>query len=83
MNTYKCRTPTWFIQSKSCLDSPCGPVVKNPPYNAGDMGSIPGQGMWELTSHMPGNNYAHELQLESLHRNKRSHMPQLRLDAAK
>ena len=27
-----------------CRDSPGGPVVKNPPSNAGDMGSIPGQG---------------------------------------
>ena len=25
-------------------DFPGGPVVKNPPCNAGDMGSIPGQG---------------------------------------
>ena len=25
-------------------DFPGGPVVKNPPYNAGDTGSIPGQG---------------------------------------
>ena len=25
-------------------DFPGGPVVKNPPANAGDMGSIPGQG---------------------------------------
>ena len=25
-------------------DFPHGPVVKNPPANAGDMGSIPGQG---------------------------------------
>ena len=25
-------------------DFPSGPVVKNPPYNAGDAGSIPGQG---------------------------------------
>ena len=24
-------------------DFPGGPVVKNPPYNAGDTGSIPGQ----------------------------------------
>ena len=30
-------------------DFPGGPVVKNPPSNAGDMGSIPGQ---ELRSHM-------------------------------
>ena len=25
-------------------DFPGGPVVKNPPYNAGDAGLIPGQG---------------------------------------
>ena len=25
-------------------DFPGGPVVKNPPYNAGDAGAIPGQG---------------------------------------
>ena len=25
-------------------DFPGGPVVKNPPFNAGDVGSIPGQG---------------------------------------
>ena len=25
-------------------DFPGGPVVKNPPYNAGEAGSIPGQG---------------------------------------
>ena len=30
-------------------DFPGGPVVKNPPSNAGDMGSIPGLGR----SHMP------------------------------
>ena len=28
----------------SYWDFPGGPVVKNPPYNAGDVGSIPGQG---------------------------------------
>ena len=33
-------------------DFPSGTVVKNPPANAGDMGSIPGPG----TSHMPRNN---------------------------
>ena len=30
--------------SKYPGDFPGGPVVKNPPYNAGDTGSIPGQG---------------------------------------
>ena len=32
----KKKVPSW--------DFPGGPVVKNLPYNAGDMGSIPGQG---------------------------------------
>ena len=35
-------------------DFPGGPVFKNPPYNAGDVGSIPGQGTGE--SHMPWSN---------------------------
>ena len=35
-------------------DFPGGPVFKNLPYNAGDMGSIPGQGTGE--SHMPWSN---------------------------
>ena len=26
------------------LDFPGGPLAKNPPFNAGDLGSIPGQG---------------------------------------
>ena len=39
-----------FISFKSYIqDLPAGPVVKNPPANAGDMGSIPGLGR----SHMP------------------------------
>ena len=29
---------------KEWRDFPGGPVVKNPPYNAGDAGLIPGQG---------------------------------------
>ena len=29
---------------KSLKDFPGGPVVKNPPCNAGDVGSIPGPG---------------------------------------
>ena len=36
-----------FCSSKNTIkeirDFPGGPVVKNPPYNAGDVGSIPGQ----------------------------------------
>ena len=32
------------VIKKSSRDFPGGPVVKSPPYNAGDAGSIPGQG---------------------------------------
>jgi len=42
-------------------DFPGGPVVKNPPANAGDTGLIPGRGRL----HMPGSNYAHEPPLPS------------------
>ena len=56
-------------------DFPRGPVVKNPPANAGDMGSIPGPGRF----HMMWSNYAHEPLLlepvcpEPAFCNKRSH----------
>ena len=63
-------------------DFPGGTVVKNPPANAGDTGSIPGPGR----SHMPWSNEAREPQLlsscatttepmclEPVLRNKRSH----------
>ena len=52
-----------------------GTVVKNPPANAGDMGSSPGPGR----SHMPQSNKAHAppllkpVSLEPVLRNKRSH----------
>ena len=41
-----------FTINKSLRDFPGGAVVKNPPANAGDMGSIPGPGR----SHMPQSN---------------------------
>ena len=41
-----------FIDSKTGRDFPGGAVVKNPPANAGDMGSSPGPGR----SHMPRSN---------------------------
>ena len=42
-----------FYNSRLCYrDFPCGTVVKNPPANAGDMGSSPGLGR----SHMPRSN---------------------------
>ena len=40
-------------------DFPSGPVAKNPPRNAGDMGSIPGGGI----PHRPQGNCAHMPQL--------------------
>ncbi|KAJ8784724.1 hypothetical protein J1605_008075 [Eschrichtius robustus] len=45
------------------LDFPGGAVVKNPPANAGDMGSSPGLGRL----HMPRSNWAREPQLLSSH----------------
>ena len=32
------------LSRNSCRDFPGGPVVKNPPSDAGDVGLIPGQG---------------------------------------
>ena len=57
--------------NNKCWDFPGGSVVKNPPANAGDTGSIPGPGR----SHMPWSNSAHAPQLLSLH--SRAHKPQL------
>ena len=42
------------------MNFPGGPVVKNPPANSGDTGSIPGQG---TRSHMPMYNEARATQL--------------------
>ena len=76
-------------QKRQQRDFPGGPVVKNPPTNAGDAGSIPGQG-----TKIP--RAAGQLSLCATTRekpvccNKRSrmpqrktHVPQLRPDAAK
>ena len=52
-------------------DFPDGPAVKNPPANAGDMGSIPGPGR----SHVPRSNQAPDPQL--LSPISRAHEPQL------
>ena len=41
--TYKICVNQLF-SSKASGDFCCGPVIKNPPSNAGDMGSIPGRG---------------------------------------
>ena len=37
-------SPVIFLLEAKLEDFPGGPVVKNPPANAGDMGSIPGLG---------------------------------------
>ena len=47
------------VNNTYCRDFPGGAVVKNPPANAGDMGSIPGPGR----SHMPWSNKSHAPQL--------------------
>ena len=52
----------WVIRREGS-DSPGDPVVKNPPANAGDRGSIPGSGRF----HIPRGNKACVLQLLSLH----------------
>ena len=42
------------IKRRQKVDFPCGPVVKSPPANAGDMGLIPLSGRF----HMPQSNEA-------------------------
>jgi len=46
------RDPDSTAESKTSLRLPGGPVVENPPANAGDTGSIPGPGRF----HMPRGN---------------------------
>ena len=60
-----------LANKEKVMDFPGGAVLKNPPANAGDTGSIPGPGR----SHMPWNNQAHAPQLLSLHSTARK--PQL------
>ena len=73
----------------SIWDFPGGPVVKNQPSNAGDMGSIPGRGikiphatgqlsLWATTTKPTCHN-----QREAGTLQQRGHAPQLRPDAAK
>ena len=64
-------------------DFPGGPVVKNLPSNAGDMGSIPGQGtkIPHVTGQLPSPR-ATTREKPARH-NERSCMPQLRPDLAK
>ena len=76
-------------------DFPGGPVVENPPSNAGDVGSLPGRGtkIPHATGQLslcaattePACSRAHVPQLERspMCCNERSRVPQLRPDAAK
>ena len=59
---------------------PDGPVVKNPPWNVGDMGSIPGQGTKIL--HAMGQQSPWAATRESLPHNERSHMTQTEIPHA-
>ena len=64
-------------------------MVKNPPSNAGDAGSILGQGTkiphatGQLSPHATTREKPGRHNEEPTHRNERSHMPQLRPDADK
>ena len=65
MNILKCFTVlchAWCCITLFLAGFPGGAVAENPPANAGDMGSSPGQGR----SHMPRSNWAREPQLLSL-----------------
>ena len=62
-------------------DFPGGPMVKNLPCNAGDVGSMPGWGTKIL--HPLDQLSLHTTISESTCHNRRSHMPQLIPKAAK
>ena len=66
-----CRDPKIALKMKSIKNASGGPVVRNPPANAGDTGSIPGLGR----SHMPQGNWVHVPWLPSPH--SRAREPQL------
>ena len=56
------------------LDFPGGPVVKNPPFNAGDRGSIPGWGT--KISHAAGKLNPYTTATELVHLNETAHVLQ-------
>ena len=69
---------TSCISKFCCWDFPGGAVVKNPPANAGNMGSSPvweGPTCWRATKPMRHNYWAHALEPES--HNYWAHAPQL------
>ena len=66
------------IQKDKSQDIPGGPVVENPPCNAGDAGLIPGQET--KIPHAAEQLSPHTTTKESMGHKEGSHMPQLRPD---
>ena len=76
-NTYGCMES--FLQNERGRDFPGGPVVKNPPCNSREEVLIPDQGT--KISHATELLSLRATTRESMSRNGRSHMTQLRPDA--
>ena len=99
--SYLQRAPQDALSNSTIRDFPGGPVVKNPPYNSGDIGSILGLGTKILhaveqlslcaTTTEAHELWSHVMQLEGIYSlqwkicmmPQRSHVLQLRLNAAK
>ena len=78
-----------FIKMSLTRDFPGGPVVKNPPSNAGDAGSIPGRGTkiphatWQLRPCATTTELVRHTREKPTCHNERSCVPQLTHSAAK
>ena len=72
----------YIYESGGSRDFPGGPVVKNPPCSAGDVGSIPGQGTKHAICHRATKLASHNYQVWAATNNE-NHVLQLRLKAAK
>ena len=66
----------FFLKTFDCWDFHCGPVVKNPPCNAGDVGLIPGWGT--KIPHATEQLSPYVITRESVQCNERAHMIQWR-----
>ena len=64
-----------LFKLKSSWDFPGGPVVKNPPSNAGDVGSIPGWGT--KIPHAAGQLSLYATTTELVCLNERARVPQI------
>ena len=73
------------LEVRKMRDCPGGPVVKNPPSNAGDAGLSPGQGtkIPHAVGQLNPRATTYREPMCSGARNERSCMPQLRPNAAK